>query len=195
MSARPALFRIPRQQILTFAALSLAVPGGAVAQEQSTNRVAAETDWAVFVETDPKECWGVTTPTETVNTRDGETVDVRRGDILLFVTYRPGSEVEGEVSFTGGYPFANESTVELAVNDQTFDLFTEGEWAWPNSPEADSEVLSALKSGSEVIVTGRSSRGTTTKDTFSLMGVTAALDEAEGQCTGDAETTGDAQTN
>jgi hypothetical protein len=36
---------------------------------------------------------------------------VRRGDILLFVTFRPGKP--GEISFTGGYPFAGGSTVEV----------------------------------------------------------------------------------
>ena len=47
---------------------------GAIAQEQSTNRVAAKTDWSVFVEDDPTECWGVATPKETVNTREGRVV-------------------------------------------------------------------------------------------------------------------------
>ena len=41
-------------------ALALLAPAGAMAQEeQSTNRVAAETDWSVFVEDDPTECWAV----------------------------------------------------------------------------------------------------------------------------------------
>jgi hypothetical protein len=57
---------------------------GALAQEESTNRVAAKTDWSVFVDDDPKECWGVTAPKETVNTRDGRVVACA-GDILLFV--------------------------------------------------------------------------------------------------------------
>ena len=51
----------------------------ASAQAQSTNRVAAETDWSVFVENEPKECWGVSAPKESVNTRDGRVVAVRRG--------------------------------------------------------------------------------------------------------------------
>ena len=78
--------------------------GGAVAQE-STNRVAANTDWSVFVEENPKECWSVSKPKSTVNTRDGEVANnVTRGEILLFVSFRPGAT--GEVAFTGGYPFA-----------------------------------------------------------------------------------------
>lgn len=148
----------------------------------STNRVAANTDWSVFVEESPKECWGVTAPKETVNTKDGAAVSVRRGDILLFVTYRPGA-AEGEVSFTGGYPFATGSTVSMGVGDSTFELFTEGEWAWSGSREDDARIVAALRSGTTAILTARSGRGTQTRDTFSLLGVSAALDEASKRCT------------
>ena len=152
------------------------------AQDTSDNQVAAKTDWSVFEDTDPKECWAVSSPKETVNTRDGRVVSVRRGDILLFVTYRPEQSVSGEVSFTGGYPFASGSTVNLNVDGTEFELFTEGEWAWPASAADDAKIITALKRGASAILTARSSRGTTTKDTFSLLGFTAALEEAEKRC-------------
>jgi hypothetical protein len=154
----------------------------ATAQEQSTNRVAAKTDWSVFVEADPKECWGVSAPKETVNTKDGRVVAVRRGDILMFVFYRPGAGVNGQVTFTGGYPFASGSTVNLDISGTQFELFTEGEWAWPASPEDDAKIITAMKRGASAILTGRSGRGTNTKDTFSLLGFTAALEEASARC-------------
>lgn len=154
----------------------------AVAQEQSTNRVAAKTDWSVFVEADPKECWGVSAPKETVNTKDGRVVAVRRGDILMFVFFRPGTGVNGQVTFTGGYPFASGSTVNLDIGGTQFELFTEGEWAWPASPEDDTKIITAMKRGASAILSGRSGRGTNTKDTFSLLGFTAALEEAEARC-------------
>ena len=69
----------------------------ALAQEESDNRVAAETDWSVFVETNPDECWAVSAPKETVNTRDGNVVEVRRGDIRLIVFYRPSENVAGQI--------------------------------------------------------------------------------------------------
>lgn len=170
-----------RQAIAVAGAVTCAA-GIAAAQDESTNRVAAKTDWSVFVEDDPKECWGVSAPKETVNTKDGRVVTVRRGDILLFVTFRPGSGSNGEVSFTGGYPFAGGSTVGLQVGDSSFDLFTDGEWAWPADSADDTALVNALKRGAEAVVTGRSSRGTETKDTFSLMGFTAAMEEAEARC-------------
>ncbi|MCB2110176.1 MAG: hypothetical protein H6895_03145 [Defluviimonas sp.] len=153
---------------------------GALAQV-STNRVAANTDWSVFVEDSPKECWGVSAPKETVNTKDGKAVSVRRGDILLFVSFR-GGKTTGEVSFTGGYPFAGGSTVAMEVGSTKFDLFTDGEWAWSGSPEDDAKIVAALRGGSAATLTARSARGTQTKDTFSLLGITAALDEAAKRC-------------
>lgn len=152
------------------------------AQDESTNRVAAKTDWSVFVEAEPKECWGVSSPKETVNSKDGRVVAVNRGDILMFVTYRPGAGVAGEVSFTGGYPFAGGSTVSLDISGTNFELFTDGEWAWSASPGDDAKIITAMKRGTDAVVTGRSSRGTQTKDTFSLLGFTAALEEAEKRC-------------
>lgn len=157
---------------------------GAIAQQESSNRVAAETDWSVFVETDPQECWGVSAPKETVNTRDGRVVSVRRGDILLFVSYRPAAGIEGEVSFTGGYPFADGSNVTLEIGEDSFELFTDGEWAWPATAGDDARIMASMKRGVNAVVTGRSSRGTVTKDTFSLLGFTAAADEAQRRCAG-----------
>jgi len=163
-------------------AFSLTITGAAgtgFAQE-STNRVATLTDWNVFVEENPKECWGVSKPKESVNSRDGAPVSVRRGDILLFVTFRPGKP--GEISFTGGYPFAGGSTVKVDVGGKAFDLFTDGEWAWPGSAADDAALLAALKAGSDAVITGVSGKGTNTRDTFSLRGFTAAMEDAATRC-------------
>lgn len=169
----------------TIAGMALALAADtAVAQQESTNRVAVETAWSVFVEDDPTECWSVSSPSETVNTRGGEVVSVRRGDILMFVTYRPASNVTGELSFTGGYPFAPGSTVDLDVGGTGYELFTEGEWAWPTSAEQDAQIVASLRNGAQAVLTARSARGTQTKDTFSLFGFTAAMEEAAKRCGG-----------
>ena len=156
--------------------------GGLAAQEQSTNRVAAKTDWSVFVEDNPTECWGVSTPKETVNTRDGRVVAVNRGQILLMVFYRPSAGAKGQVAFTGGYPFASGSTVKVDISGNSFELFTEGEWAWPATTDDDAKIITAMKRGANAVITGRSGRGTTTKDTFSLLGFTAAVEDAAKRC-------------
>lgn len=163
-------------------AAALTLGASAAFAQESTNLVATKTDWSVFTEGNPKECWGVSKPKETVNSRDGKPVSVRRGDILLFVTFRPGAGANGEISFTGGYPFAKGSNVKMDIDGKSYDLFTDGEWAWPGSAEADKAVLTAMKKGSNATLTAQSGRGTQTKDTFSLRGFTAAMEEAEARC-------------
>lgn len=153
--------------------------GAAVAQE-SNNVVATEGDWTVFAAESPKECWAVSAPKSTLNTKDGKEVEVTRGDIRLYVAYRPGQG--GEVSFAGGYPFAPDSTVEVDIGGSKFNLFTEGESAWTGSPAEDGKLIGALRAGSSAVVTGRSARGTVTKDSFSLAGITAATNTAQERC-------------
>ena len=167
-------------------------------QATSTNRVATKTDWSVFVEEDPTECWSVSEPKETVNTRGGRVVSVRRSDILLFVFYRPNAEVKGQVAFTGGYKFAPGSMVNLVIDGGEFELYPDGncspltqppktpqqcEWAWPGTASDDARIVAAMKRGTKAVLTARSERGTRTKDTFSLLGFTAAIEDAEKRCT------------
>jgi len=173
--------RLTVSRMIAGAALALAATG-VLAQEESTNQVAAVTAWSVFEDNDPRECWAVSSPTETINTRDGRVVAVRRGDILLMAFYRPDAGVVGQVTFTGGYPFGSGTTVNVKVSDQEFELFTEGEWAWPASTADDAKFIAALKRGTDAVLSAQSSRGTTTKDTFSLLGFTAAIEEAEKRC-------------
>ncbi len=165
--------------VICAAVLTTGALAGAGLAQVSENRVAADTDWSVFVE--GSQCWGVSAPKETVNTRDGQPAQVRRSDILLFITYEKGAS--GQISFTGGYPFAPDSTVGLDVGGTKYDLFVDGEWAWAAEGE-DEKIIGALKSGASAMLTARSAKGTQTQDTFSLLGFSAAVDEAAKRCAG-----------
>lgn len=167
------------------AAATAMVAGPVSAQQESTNLVETSTDWSIFVEDDPTSCWGVAPPAEQVNTRGGERVSVTRGETLLMVSYIPSQNVDGQVSWTGGYPLAPGRSVTVTIGDTTVEMTTvEGEWAWADSPEDDARLIEAMKRGVNAVVTARSSRGTDTRDTFSLMGFTAAVEEADSRCGG-----------
>ncbi|NBD31051.1 MAG: hypothetical protein GVY31_13560 [Alphaproteobacteria bacterium] len=156
----------------------------ALAQEESSNRVAANTDWSVFVEEEPVQCWGVSAPKTEEFFRDGNPVSASTGDVLLFVSYQPDEGVQGQVSYNGGYPFGDGTTVSMEIGGDSYELFSEGEWAWAASPEDDASIVAAMKRGAEAKLTGRSGRGTQVVHTFSLLGFTAAVEEAESRCSG-----------
>lgn len=158
---------------------------GAAGAQSANDRVSANGDWSFYVSESPKECWSVSAPVETVNTKDGKAVSVRRGDILLFVTFRPGSSA-GEVSFSGGYPFDEASSPTLEIDGKTFELFlnsaADPEVAWSQNGDMDAQIVAAMKAGAKAVVKARSGRGTQTQDTFSLTGFTATVDEAAKRC-------------
>ncbi len=162
------------------AAMSFFTPHASA--QTSTNVVDSKSDWSVFVENEPRRCWIVSKPTKTTNMKAGKPVVVNRSDIRFFITYLPKNGVQGEVSFTGGYPFNPDSTVSLSIGSAKYDLYVDGEYAWPESGAVDSKIRSSMKRGATAVVKAQSARGTVTTDTFSLVGFTAALAEAEKRC-------------
>ena len=105
----------------------------------------------------------------------------RRGDIIAYVTNRKADNVRGEVSFEAGYTYKKNSTVKLAIGSQTFELFTSDGNAWARQG-GDVKLVKAMKAGSKMVVRGTSSRGTATKDTYSLLGFTKAINAINKAC-------------
>lgn len=167
------------------AAVAVGLAAGSAAAQ---SRVDAKKDWSIFEATSngSKVCWIVSQPTKKTAQRDGKTVSVNRGDIFLMVAVRKADNVKNEVSYLSGYPFKKGSQVTVRVTsskgDSKFTLFTDGENAWTKSPEDDDKLNASFKDGRDAVVTGESSRGTTTIDTFSLSGFTAAIEAAQDRC-------------
>ncbi|MDB9924069.1 hypothetical protein OAC90_01160 [Planktomarina sp.] len=154
-----------------------------ISSQAETERVAAMEDWAVFRSENPSECWAASNPTTSEVYRDGKIVSVRRGLIQLFTTYKPSKGISGQISFTGGYSLAPGKKLSVQVGSKSFKLNTNGgEWAWPLNKSVDAKIRSAFQEGQSVTITAQSQKGTVTKDSFSLMGFTAANREAARQC-------------
>ncbi|MEO0342456.1 MAG: invasion associated locus B family protein [Pseudomonadota bacterium] len=156
------------------------------AASQTATRKDSKTDWSIFVEEPPavqqKTCWLASAPSKVENTRNGAPAEVNRGEIVLFVMYQPGEGITGEVSFASGYPFPENATVDLQIGSARYSLWTKEETAYSLDPEVDTQIHESMKRGAEAVVTGRSARGTDTKDTFLLNGFTAAIEEIEQLC-------------
>jgi len=174
---------IPRG--VAFTAMLVGLSFGAAAQAQELEMVEAVTDWSVYVDENPKVCFIVSKPTKSVASRGGQTVTVSRSEIRFHISVIPGQGVAGEPSFLAGYPLKPDSPVKMVIGSDKFDLFPDAsvndEYAWP-TPTDDSGIIAAMRKGSDAVVTGVSSRGTTTVDTFSLRGFTAAVEKAMELC-------------
>ena len=146
------------------AAVIAAIAGAASAQV--SDAVAQKKDWSIFKQGSAADrmCWIVSQPVSSTAQRAGSPVSVRRGDIFLMVAIRPGERVKNEVSMMAGYPFRKNSAVKVKIGSNTYEMFTEGEGAWTDSGESDDRLVAAMRRGADAVITGVSTRGTTTTD-------------------------------
>lgn len=136
-------------------------------------------DWAAYTsEGSPKVCFAVSQP------RDSNPKNVRRGPIYFYVSHYPGDKIAGEISVKMGYPFAPGAKVTVTIGSDKFELFTKDEGAFVEKTEDEAKLVGALKAGSSMTVQGRSARGTSTSDNYSLSGTTDALDRIAKECSG-----------
>lgn len=106
----------------------------------------------------------------------------QRGDVFVLITHRPKEKSFDVVSFEAGYVYKDGSEVTVTVGPQSFALFGQGEQAWARDGNGDAQLVKAMRAGSTLVVKGTSSRGTLTTDTYSLKGVSAALDAINKAC-------------
>ncbi len=127
-------------------------------------------DWGAYTTTqDGKRlCYMVSEP------RRAEGKYTTRGKIYAFVTHRPAAKRFDEVSFDAGYVYKEGSEIKVRIADKSFTLFPHERSAWAKETDEDKAMIAAMKAGSEMVVRGVSKRGTKTKDTYSLLGFTAA---------------------
>lgn len=153
--------------------LTVAAP----AQAQQVNTLGNFQDWTAYTMTEDgaKVCYVASQP------RKDEGNYTRRGDIYALITHRPARDQFNVVTIYAGYPYKDGGSVELEVDDKSFQLFTKGETAWATDDQ-DPRIVAAMKAGRSMVVKGESSRGTATRDTYSLMGVTAALNSIDKAC-------------
>ena len=72
------------------------------------------------------------------------------------------------------------------VGKDKFTFFTQNDGnsgsAWVKENADEVRLVEAMRRGSRLIVTGTSTRGTDTRDSYSLSGVSAALDKIHAEC-------------
>lgn len=99
----------------------------------------------------------------------------KRGETSVIVTHWPGRKMYNVVSVVAGYAYGKNAEVQVAIGGKKFTLYGQGERAWADSAKDDRALARAMRGGATMIVRGVSSRGTKTKDTYSLKGVSAAF--------------------
>lgn len=106
----------------------------------------------------------------------------KRGEVFIFVTHRPKDREMNKVSFETGYTFKDSSEVRVTIDGQPYTLYTDGSTAWSHDAKDDERMVKAMRAGRKMTMEGTSSRGTDTRDTYSLSGFTAAHNAINKAC-------------
>jgi len=107
---------------------------------------------------------------------------VNRDPVHFLVVDRKGLGTKNEVQTLIGYDFKKDSKPSSSIDGKVYPMIADGSGAWLASTGDEPGFVAAMKRGKSLVVKGTSSRGTDTTDTYSLMGVTAALTAAEKAC-------------
>ncbi len=105
-----------------------------------------------------------------------------RDPAYAFVSTRPAEKVTNEVSVMIGYPLKPGSESTLEVGGATYAMYTQGDGLWIKNAAEEGRMVDAMRKAADVVIKGVSTKGTETTDTFSLKGLSQALDRLAQDC-------------
>ncbi len=163
--------------VSAFASLSAAALAQAPGNPTS---LGASGDWEAFTyEADgSKVCYVYSSPKKS----DASKKVAARDPAYFMVTHWPGKKVKAQPSTVIGYTFKPGSDVKLTIDTRDFILYPVDNMAWTDKVETERAILAAMKSGKTLSVSGISAKGTTTKDSYSLAGISAAMTMIDSAC-------------
>ena len=105
-----------------------------------------------------------------------------RDPAYAFVSTRPAEKVTNEVSIMIGYALKPGSESSLEVGGAAYAMYTQGDGLWIKNAAEEERMVDAMRKAADVTVKGISAKGTETTDTFSLKGLSQALDRLAQDC-------------
>ena len=105
----------------------------------------------------------------------------KRGENYILVYKIIGSD-ENIVQVEAGYQYNLDKDIVIKIDNTSFTLYStedSSETAWTDN---DEKVIYAMKKGLELVLSGVSSRGTATNDTYTLKGFTSAINKLNEDC-------------
>lgn len=129
---------------------------------------------------DAKVCFVIAKPQSSIPAK------AKRDAIAFLINDWPSRKAKGEPEVEAGYQYKDGSTVTVEVGSDKFTFFTKNDGgdgnAWLKSTDDEARLVSDMRSGQQLIVTGISKRGTMTHDTYSLGGISDAVDKIHSEC-------------
>ncbi len=145
---------------------------------QEVKKIGKFKDWETIVVTDEasKLCFAQSKPV-----LQSPKNDIR--EARLFISFRPSEKISDEVSITSGYEYNVQNTIlaKSGKNKIKFDI-SKDNFAWITNNKVEKKMITVMKKGSRIMITGYNKSGSQTIDHYSLMGFTKAYNSAKKNC-------------
>jgi hypothetical protein len=105
-----------------------------------------------------------------------------RDPAYAFVSTRPAEKVVNEVSIMIGYALKPGSESSFEVGGASYAMYTQGDGLWIKNAAEEDQMVQAMRRSADAVVKGISAKGTETTDTFSMKGLSQALDRIAQDC-------------
>jgi hypothetical protein len=137
-------------------------------------------EWGAYAATPggKKVCFAIAKPTSAETTPPNRP----RNPVYIFVSTRPSEKVANELSIVAGYPFKGGTEASIEVGSTSYALYTQQDGAWIKNGTEEARLIDALRQGQTAVVKGVSSKGTQSTDTYSLKGLSQALERTAQDC-------------
>jgi invasion protein IalB len=137
-------------------------------------------DWGAYTATPDgkKVCFALSKPTSAVTDPPGR----NRDPSYAFVSTRPAENVKNEVSVIVGYPQKSGVDASATIGSASYVMYTQNDGAWVKNAAEEAQMVDAMRKGADMVIKSESTRGTKTTDTYSLKGVSDALDKVAAEC-------------
>ena len=140
-------------------------------------------DWGAYTATPGgrKICFALSKPTSSTDNPPNRRTAANI--VYIFVSSRPAEKVKDEVSMlVTGYALKANSEASLAIGTAAFAMYTQNDGGWVKNAAEEAKMVEAMRKGADMTVKATTSRGTQTTDTFSLKGISQALDRVAQEC-------------
>jgi hypothetical protein len=107
---------------------------------------------------------------------------LNRDPAYLFISYRPAANVRNEVALITGYTMKDGAQPIAAIGALNFGLVSTDGKAWLQNAAEENQFVQQAKVGSSLTVRGTSKRGNSLSDTYSLKGLSQAIETAQKSC-------------
>ncbi len=157
-----------------------AKPAAAVAGSAEPTLIGQFGTWGAYTATPngKKVCFALAKPSSSKTNPPNRP----RDPAYAFVSTRPAEKVTNEVSVMIGYTLKPGSESTLEVGGASYAMYTQGDGLWIKNAAEEERMVDAMRRAADVTVKGVSAKGTETTDTFSLKGLSQALDRLAQDC-------------